>query len=451
MLGPPSREVPHLPLAVASERSRASQRTLLLTAALATLLLFVVGATAAPSTALGATTTTKAALCSANLRTTASGSSRVKKIIKTGTLVTVVASVTGRSYSTSCAGKAVSGKSWIRVTKVGGKSVKTLFGVSYLYAASGLFKTVPVSKYAACTLNLRSSQKAGSRALSRVKTDTMLAVVATVSGRSYDTTCAGKDASGSTWAKVNAVNGKSVKSLFGVSYVYVASKMLVSARTLTPPPEPAAPGTLEGLDVSHWQNTIDWFAVAASGRSFSYIKASEDVDFVDNMYATNRAAANAAGLVIGAYHFATPDSSSGDGRAEADHFVDTAKPASGDLLPVLDLERSGGLSQTALITWVRDWLDRVEERTGVRAVIYCSPNFWKTYMGDTTWFANNGYEVLWVAHWTTASDPTVPGGAWGANGWTFWQYTSSGVVPGIAGRVDLNRFNGSDLKAVRIP
>ena len=72
-------------------------------------------------------------------------------------------------------------------------------------------------------------------------------------------------------------------------------------------------------------------------------------------------------------------------------------------------------------------------------------------MGDTTWFANNGYEVLWVAHWTTAADPTVPGGAWGANGWTFWQYTSAGVVPGIAGRVDLNRYNGSDLGAVRIP
>ncbi|MFL5708929.1 MAG: glycoside hydrolase family 25 protein [Chloroflexota bacterium] len=440
-----------MPLAVASERSRASQRTLLLTAAIATLLLFVVGATAAPSTALGATTTTRAALCSANLRTTAIGSSRIKKIIKTGTLVTVVASVAGRSYSTTCSGKAVSGKTWLRVTKVDGKSVKTLFGVSYLYAASALFKTVPVSKYAACTLNLRSSQKSGSTALSRVKTDTMLAVVATVSGRSYDTTCAGKPVSGSTWARVNAVNGKTVKSLFGVSYVYVASKMLVGARTLTAPPEPAAPGTLEGLDVSHWQNTIDWLAVAAAGRSFTYIKASEDVDFVDNMYATNRAGANAAGLAIGAYHFAQPDTSSGDGRAEADHFVDTAKPASGDLLPVLDLERSGGLSQTALITWVRDWLDRVEERTGVRAVIYCSPNFWKTYLGDTTWFANNGYEVLWVAHWTTASDPTVPGGAWGANGWTFWQYTSSGVVPGIAGRVDLNRYNGSDLKTVRIP
>src|SRR4029077_59752 len=189
----------------------------------------------------------------------------------------------------------------------------------------------------------------GSKVLSKVKTDTMLAVVATVSGRSYDTTCAGKPAKGSTWAKVNAVNGKSAKSLFGVSYVYVASKMLTNARTLTAPPEPPTPGILEGLDVSHWQNTIDWLAVAAAGRTFTYIKASEDVDFVDNMYATNRAAANAAGLVIGAYHFAHPEAGVGDARARADHFVDTAKPASGDLLPVLDLERSGSLSQTALI------------------------------------------------------------------------------------------------------
>ncbi|MFL5675348.1 MAG: glycoside hydrolase family 25 protein, partial [Chloroflexota bacterium] len=326
-----------------------------------------------------------------------------------------------------------------------------LYGVTSLYAASALLKTIPVSRYAACTLNLRSTAKAGSTALSTVKTDTMLTVVATVSGRSYDTTCAGRAVSGSTWARVTAVNGKTVKSLFGVSYVYVASRMLTSARTLTPPPEQPTAGILEGLDVSHWQNAIDWLAVAASGRSFTYIKASEDIDFVDDMYATNRAAATAAGLAVGAYHFALPDANAGDAVAEADHFVDTAAPASGDLIPVLDLERSGGLSSTNLTAWVRAWLDRVDQRVGVKAVIYCSPTFWKNYMGDTTWFANNGYDMLWVAHWTTASDPTVPGGAWGANGWTFWQYTSSGVVPGIAGRVDLNRFAGSDLASVRIP
>ena len=440
-----------MPLATSVDRSRSSQRTLLLTAALAAVLLFLLAAAAAPNRTLGATTTTKVALCGANLRTTAVGPSRIKKAIKAGTIVSVSATVTGRSYSTTCAGKPVSGKTWIRVTAVGGRSVKSLFGVSYVYAAAMLFKTVPVSKYAACPANLRSSQKAGSTALSRVKVDAMLTVVATVSGRSYSTTCAGKPVSGSSWAKVSAVNGKTVKSLLGVNYVYVASKLLVWARTLTPPPAPPAPGTLEGIDVSHWQDAIDWLAVAAAGKTFAYIKASEDIDFVDPNYAVNRAGAAAAGLVVGAYHFAQPDATVGDAEAEADHFVDTAQPVTGDLFPVLDLERTGGLSPAALTDWVRAYLQRIDDRLGVHAVIYCSPNFWTNNLGDTTWFAINGYEVLWIAHWTTAAGPTVPGGAWGANGWTFWQYTSNGVVPGIAGRVDLDRYNSSALGPVRLP
>ena len=94
---------------------------------------------------------------------------------------------------------------------------------------------------------------------------------------------------------------------------------------------------------------------------------------------------------------------------------------------------------------------RIYERTGVQGVIYCSPNFWRTNMGDTTWFSDNGYDVLWVAHWTTATTPIVPGGAWGGDGWTFWQYTSDGSVPGISGRVDLNRYNGTNFSRVRIP
>ena len=93
-----------------------------------------------------------------------------------------------------------------------------------------------------------------------------------------------------------------------------------------------------------------------------------------------------------------------------------ATPASGDLLPVLDLERSNGLTPAALTDWVREFLDRVYQRTGVRGVIYCSPSFWKNYMGDTGWFASNGYTILWVAHWTTASSPTRARGQLGRQG-----------------------------------
>ena len=207
----------------------------------------------------------------------------------------------------------------------------------------------------------------------------------------------------------------------------------------------------EGIDISHWQGTINWTNVAAAGKRFAYMKASESTDYVDPTYTYNRAQARAAGLRVGAYHFAQPSTTAGDAVAEADHFLATASLARGDMLPVLDLERTGGLTQPQLTTWVQAYMGRILQQTGLHAVIYCSPSFWKNYLGDTAWFAANGYEVLWIAHWTTATAPTVPGSAWDSNGWTFWQYTSDGVVPGISGRVDLNRFNGKDLTRVLIP
>ena len=83
--------------------------------------------------------------------------------------------------------------------------------------------------------------------------------------------------------------------------------------------------------------------------------------------------------------------------------------------------------------------------TGVRPIIYTNPNFWQTSMADTDWFARNGYPILFIAHWTTASEPTVPAASWGGNGWTFWQHSSTGAVPGIGGPVDLDRFRGTSF------
>jgi hypothetical protein len=59
--------------------------------------------------------------------------------------VTVVATVAGGSWKASCAGNALSGTSWYRIGAVNGTSVKTLYGMTYLYAPSGLFKTSPTS------------------------------------------------------------------------------------------------------------------------------------------------------------------------------------------------------------------------------------------------------------------------------------------------------------------
>lgn len=210
------------------------------------------------------------------------------------------------------------------------------------------------------------------------------------------------------------------------------------------------PGTLPGIDVSHWQETIDWAQVAASGQTFAIAKATEGRTYVDPMYATNKASAEANGIAFGAYHFARPDDTPNDAILEADHFVDVAQLAPGNLIPVLDVERTGGLTQTELTEWILAWLGRVTERLGVRPMVYTSPNGWAQRTGDTTAVAAAGYTVLWVAHWGVSS-PTVPAENWAGNGWTFWQYTDCGAVPGISGCVDLDWFAGTSFEAVTIP
>ena len=206
--------------------------------------------------------------------------------------------------------------------------------------------------------------------------------------------------------------------------------------------------TLPGIDVSHWQGTIDWASVADAGPRFVFMKATDDTDYVDPTFATNRAQARANGLSVGAYHFARPDPSRGDARREARHFVDVADPEPGDLLPVLDIETSQGLGHTGVTRWARTWVRVVRSLTGVTPLVYTSPYGWATRTGDTRMLARDG-APLWVAHWGVSS-PTLPANGWDGNGWVVWQHTSSGHVSGIRGDVDLDRLSGTRLGTITI-
>ncbi len=98
--------------------------------------------------------------------------------------------------------------------------------------------------------------------------------------------------------------------------------------------------------------------MAAAGERFAFHEGVRGHQHVDPTYVTNRAQANINGIKVGAYHFAKPDTGAGDAVAEADHFIATANWSTGDLLPVLDLEVTGGLGTTKLQNWVRAFLDR---------------------------------------------------------------------------------------------
>jgi lysozyme len=212
-----------------------------------------------------------------------------------------------------------------------------------------------------------------------------------------------------------------------------------------PTPVPAPSAFVNGIDVSYHQGAIDWSRVAGAGTQFAFIRTTAGTLTADTSYAANRSGARAAGLLVGSYHFAKPDATANDAANEASWFLRNATISTGDLRPVLDLEASNGLDPASLTVWAQTWLAKVTAATGVRPIIYTNSVFWSSSMANTDWFARNGYGFLWIAHWTSASQPTIPAAGWAGHGWTFWQHSSRGTVPGISGAVDLDRFNGQSL------
>jgi lysozyme len=186
----------------------------------------------------------------------------------------------------------------------------------------------------------------------------------------------------------------------------------------------------QGIDVSKDQGTVDWESVAQAGYVFAFLKATDGETYVDPEFALNSTAAAAAGLLYGAYHFFRAEDSP---QAQVDLFWKTAGNGGG--LPlVVDVEVNMGVSAATLVSNLTQFLAALEEASGRLPMIYTDRSFWDG-LGTT---AFGGYP-LWVAEYGVAQ-PTLPNG-W--TGWTFWQHSQSGSVPGIAGAVDLNVFNGS--------
>ena len=137
--------------------------------------------------------------------------------------------------------------------------------------------------------------------------------------------------------------------------------------------------------------------------------------------------------------------------AQADYFLDVAQPQAGELPPVLDLETKGGLAAAGARRRGRSaWLDQVAARTGVHALVYASPNFWKTALGDTADVADAGTRSGSRTGRRTRA-PLVPAANWGGHGWTFWQYTSHGTrARASRTQVDVDRFRGADASVAAI-
>ncbi|MET7738000.1 lysozyme [Streptomyces sp. NPDC005402] len=194
----------------------------------------------------------------------------------------------------------------------------------------------------------------------------------------------------------------------------------------------------EGVDVASYQGNVAWPTLWNSSVRWAYTKASEGTYYTNPHYSQQYTGSYGVGMIRGAYHFATPDTTSG--ATQADYFVDHggAWSKDGRTLPgVLDIEWNPygdacfDKSPSAMVTWIRDFLNQYKARTGRQAVIYTATTWWNQCTGNYGGFSAN---PLWIARYASTAG-TLPAG-WST--YTMWQYTSSGPTVG-----DHDRFNGT--------
>ncbi len=195
---------------------------------------------------------------------------------------------------------------------------------------------------------------------------------------------------------------------------------------------------VHGTDTSRFQTRVDWGLARANGVSFAFIKATEGGDLLDPMFKGNWAAARRAGVRRGAYHFwyhCRP------GIAQARWFIRNVPREPGALPPVLDIEWTP-FSPTCtrrppgaeVRREAEAFMDAIERHYGQRPIIYASPDI---YRAAELWRIRGA--EFWLRSVAGHPSKVYPGQAW-----TFWQYSGTARIPGIAGAADANVFAGSE-------
>lgn len=188
---------------------------------------------------------------------------------------------------------------------------------------------------------------------------------------------------------------------------------------------------IKGIDVSKYQGKIDWAKVKAAGVKFAIVRAGyanyDGSITKDPYFATNMAGAIAAGVHVGVYVYSYVETAQAAKKA-AQAVLEMAKQYKVRYPLCWDFEHSTlykkfskaknvEICKAALDTW---------EAAGWYAMLYTYKSFASAYLNMSSLAKYD----FWLAHYTTKTNYTGPYG--------MWQYSSSGTVNGISGRVDMN-------------
>ena len=220
-----------------------------------------------------------------------------------------------------------------------------------------------------------------------------------------------------------------------VGVYYIASYFIQPADVFYPGFEIEIPQGYEihGIDVSKYQSSINWkqvkdMEVKGIKIGFAFIKATEGVGNVDNQFRRNWLKAEEQNICKGDYHFFIAGKS---GKRQAANFIEIVNLKKGDLPPVLDIEKTFGVSPGEIKKEVAEWIDVVQKHYGVQPIIYTNIDFYSRYLQ-----ADFDDYPVWIAHYLQPVKPRID------HKWFFWQHSETGRVNGIKAPVDFNVFSG---------
>lgn len=198
-------------------------------------------------------------------------------------------------------------------------------------------------------------------------------------------------------------------------------------------------GNYDGIDVSKHNGKINWKKVSADKNiKFVYIKASEGATMGDRRYAYNICEARKAGIKAGSYHFFTYRRTAKD---QFENFRERIDKKQQDLVPMIDVEEKGnrGCDRAKLQTTLKELMELMKAEYGKYPLLYSGHQFYNTYLAPEF----NKY-YLFLARYG-GSKPHVKGGGH----WNIWQYSETGHIDGIKGKVDLDCFApGTSLRDI---
>lgn len=196
---------------------------------------------------------------------------------------------------------------------------------------------------------------------------------------------------------------------------------------------------IHGIDLSHYQGEVFWETVGEHTQmKYVYLKATEGGDRIDPRFERNIDLAHRYGLKVGSYHFFRPQTPV---NLQLENFKTQCLPGEQDLIPMVDVETTGKLTDEALCDSLFKFLDLMEQTYHQKPLIYTGRNFYNKHLQHRL----DDYKLM-VAMYNSEEPPVLDDG----HDIVAWQYTSKGRIVGVKGHVDKSRFLGKhSLREIR--